>query len=326
MDNSIALQMAFKLDGEGNGEAFTIDELESIQDSETPYWAHFNINHKDTRPLLSGILDLEPMVISALLASHTRPRVTEYNDGCLVILRGVNLNKDETPEDMVAIGLYVDRHRAISVIKRYVYAVDDIANSLSSAEKSGPFNTSAIISTLAIKLCERMEPTLTNLNEETDKVEELLLENAKSELRKNIIHIRKQSILFRRYLAPQRDALMRLKNIDQEWMTEKKRRQVQEALDRTTRFVEDLDTVRERTQIVQDELTNALTDRLNKNMYILSVISSIFLPLGFLTGLLGINVGGIPGAEDIHAFWIFSAGLIILVIGMLTLFKRLKWF
>ena len=70
----------------------------------------------------------------------------------------------------------------------------------------------------------------------------------------------------------------------------------------------------------------ARTYRLNKNMYILSVISAIFLPLGFLTGLLGINVGGIPGAENVDAFWIFSGGLVTLVIGLLSLFKVLKWF
>jgi len=71
--------------------------------------------------------------------------------------------------------------------------------------------------------------------------------------------------------------------------------------------------VRGRAQIVKDELVTGLSDRLNKNMYMLSVVAAIFLPLGFLTGLLGINVGGIPGADNEAAFWIFM-GILALII------------
>jgi len=65
---------------------------------------------------------------------------------------------------------------------------------------------------------------------------------------------------------------------------------------------------------------------LNKNMYVLSVVAAIFLPLGFLTGLLGINVGGMPGADNTDAFWIFC-GLLVIVVGLqVLLFKKMKWF
>lgn len=86
--------------------------------------------------------------------------------------------------------------------------------------------------------------------------------------------------------------------------------------------MEDLDTMRERAQIVKDELTNGLADRMNKNMYVLSVIAAIFLPLGFLTGLLGINVGGIPGAGNGYAFWIFSGILAGIVTTQIAIFKN----
>ena len=88
----------------------------------------------------------------------------------------------------------------------------------------------------------------------------------------------------------------------------------------------ELDAVRERAHIINDEVTNQLTERLNKNMYALSVIAAIFLPLGFLTGLLGINIAGIPGAENPAAFAIFCAMLGMLVIAQILLFRKLKWF
>ena len=61
---------------------------------------------------------------------------------------------------------------------------------------------------------------------------------------------------------------------------------------------------------------------MNKNLYLLSVIAAVFLPLGFLTGLLGINVGGVPGVDDPSAFWIFSGFLSVVVALQILLFKR----
>jgi zinc transporter len=68
------------------------------------------------------------------------------------------------------------------------------------------------------------------------------------------------------------------------------------------RYIEELDTIRDKVSLIQEELSNKLSEQMNKKMYVLSIISVIFLPLTFLTGLLGINVGGIPGAQNENAF------------------------
>jgi zinc transporter len=132
--------------------------------------------------------------------------------------------------------------------------------------------------------------------------------------------------VFRRYIAPQRDVIAALRVSDMPWLNELHKRRLQESLDRVIRYIEEIDTIRERAQIVKDELTNALSDRMNKNLYLLSVIAAVFLPLGFLTGLLGINVGGVPGVDNPSAFWIFSGFLAMVVALQILLFKRWKWF
>jgi len=78
--------------------------------------------------------------------------------------------------------------------------------------------------------------------------------------------------------------------------------------------------------VVKDELATALSDRTNKNLYILSVIAAIFLPLGFLTGMMGVNIGGMPGVESDNAFWIFGGFLAIVTGIQVLIFEWLKWF
>ena len=95
--------------------------------------------------------------------------------------------------------------------------------------------------------------------------------------------------------------------------------------ERTARFVEDIDSARDRASITHEELNNKLSEQMNKAMYTLSIVAAIFLPLGLLTGLLGINVGGIPGTENMWAFPIVTVVLVALGIGLILWFKKIKW-
>ena len=98
-----------------------------------------------------------------------------------------------------------------------------------------------------------------------------------------------------------------------------------ETNDQLIRHIEELDTVRDKVVLIQDEISNNLSGELNKKMYIMAIISAIFLPLTFLTGLLGINVAGIPGAEYENAFFIFTGILFLVVILQFTFFKKNRW-
>jgi zinc transporter len=315
-----------EITGDGSAKPLTeLKEIEELMRSERLSWIHLEAEHPQTRAWLSeNQHEIDPIILDALLADETRPRLLEHGEGVMMILRGVNLNEDAEPEDMISIRLYIDQNNIISLRRRKLRAVQDIVSSFEQG--SGPTGAGDFCVRLISRLFERMEPVILELDQRTDDVEEIVIEAPDSNERAEIIDIRKKSIVLRRYIAPQRDAVMRLKTLELPWLDNTHKRYLQESIDRNIRYVEDLDAIRERAAIVKDELANALADKLNRNMYMLSIIAAIFLPLGFLTGLLGINIAGIPGAEYPHAFSVFSAGLVILVIVQFLVFRKLKWF
>ena len=131
--------------------------------------------------------------------------------------------------------------------------------------------------------------------------------------------------MLRRYLAPQREALMKLQTEKITWLSDNDRLHLRETTDRLIRYTEDLDSVKDRAAVTQEELVNRLSEQMNARMYVLSLVAAVFLPLGFLTGLLGINVGGIPGSENQSAFLVFMIILAIVVVLQMVIFKRKKW-
>ncbi len=300
------------------------DILEKLK-SDSPAWVHLDVRHQNTRSWLKSNFDyLDSIIIDALLAEETRPRMTQHDDGTLIILRGVNLSEGKEPEDMVSIRLWIDQNRIISLQRNPIMAVKDIAARIEKGK--GPKNSADFLVSLITRLLDKMEPVISDLDEQTDLIEELIIDTPDASARHSVMSLRKKAIMLRRYIAPQKDVISYLRNSDLTWITPQHKRHIQESQDRITRYVEDLDAIRDRAQIIKDELATLLADKMNKNMYVLSVIAAIFLPLGFLTGLLGINVGGMPGADNAFAFWIVCALCVAFAVGLITIFKKLKWF
>lgn len=308
--NPIIFSYSFNEDGS----SFKLDENSAAKEIENDglAWAHIDSeNNNSAKWLQKEVGYLDHLVIDALLARETRPRIMEFPQGLLIILRSVNLNKDAEPEDMVSLRIWIDNQRIITIQRRDVKAVYEIAESLDAGKKiksSGEF-----LYNLLYQILQKTSPFLYNMNERIDELEDRILTTHDMKFREKILQIRTQSAVFKRYLLPQREVILRLRNTEQNWIDSWAKRHFQENFDQISHLIEEVEEATSRSQILHDELANAMTERLNKSMYKLSMISLIFMPFTFITGLFGMNVEGIPGANSPHAFYICSAVMIIMI-------------
>lgn len=324
MQNNSLIIHAYQVSPDGRAEIAT-ENAAAIFQGQGWQWIHIDGHHDGAEAWLEQAgVGLDSVSIDAMLAEETRPRMLEFDDATMLILRGVNLNENSSPEDMVSIRLWIKDSLVISVRRRPLKAVADIRQRFETGK--GPKTVGEFVVLLTSRLFERMEPVLAALDEELDTLEASVIESPDIKLRNHITALRKQTIIFRRYIAPQKDVIMRLGMIDFFWLATNEKRRLIEVQDRVVRYMEDLDAVRERAQIVKDELSNTFADRMNRNMYLLSIITTIFLPLGFLTGLLGINVGGMPGAASDVAFWLVVVICVLFGLGVAGILKLLRWF
>ena len=298
-------------------------EIEEYKKEMGLLWLHLDYSNKDSIKWLTNESKIDILAIEALLTEETRPRTIILEDSVLLALRGVNLNPNSDPEDMISIRLFINKNIIISTKKRDLLSVRDIVDSFKLSK--GPKNSSEFIVTLTNNLTSRMENTISEMEERSSNLEESVLDSNNFEKRTEISTIRKEAISLRRYLSPQKDAISRLYHENISWIDEYKKNQLREINDQVIRYIEELDSIKDRIALTQEELSNKLNEQMNIRMYVLSVISAIFLPIGFLTGLLGINIGGIPGSENKDAFMIFIVFLLIIVSIQLYVFRKKKW-
>ncbi|TVT69595.1 MAG: zinc transporter ZntB [Pseudomonas sp.] len=317
---------AFVLDGSGGARQIGYSDLPELQlAANESIWLHWDRGQPQAQDWLRRQSGLSGFACDVLLEENTRPRVLALpQEGLLLFLRGVNLNPDAEPEDMVSVRVFADQKRVISLRLRPLRSTEVVIRSLS--EGRGPKSTSELLLYLAEAMTERVDDLVTQLAERIDAVEERLEGDEQYTLEHaSMLSLRRQAASLRRFLLPQRELYGQMTRNQPSWFAEDDTEYWNELSNRLIRYLEELEMVRERVNLVLESEHRRLSERMNRTMYLLAIITGFFLPLSFLTGLLGINVGGIPGAE-------FSYGFVVacLLIGGVALLqwwilRRLRW-
>ncbi len=261
-------------------------------------------------------------MLEALFATDTRPRAADVGGGLLIYLRGVNLAPGARPEDMIAVRLWIRNGLIISTQKRQLLTLSEIVTELEQGE--GARTPSDLVKRLVDGLIWRMEDVIERIEDQVGDCADLLETRPDKALTHEISSLRRRAVTLRRYLAPQREAIARLQNdarIDRD-----DAEIIREAGERLQRLLEDLDAARDHATLLQEEVFSVQNEAINDRMYLLAIISALFLPLGFLTGLFGINVGGLPGVDNPEAFWWFAGSLVVIAAGILVWMARRRWF
>ncbi|HUF86738.1 MAG TPA: CorA family divalent cation transporter, partial [Thermohalobaculum sp.] len=242
----------------------------------------------------------------ALLEEDTMPRASQVQGGTLLILRGVNLRPGEEPEDMVSLRLWVTGQRVVSTEVRRLAQTDELIAAFEAGE--APPAPGAFVVTLVERLRAAAEPVLDEVEDRLSAMEALVARPGRrpaTAVRGPLAALRHDVIELHRHLAPQAMALDALARAAPAWLSDPGA--LREEAEAFRRITADLDTLRQRAQLVAEEITMAATERTNDIMMTLSVVAVVFLPLTFLTGLLGVNLAGIPFAGEAWSFAAFAA-------------------
>jgi len=286
-------------------------------------WLHLDLDDEGAISWLAQLAELPGEVVAALACPHPRPHTETVGGGAVLVLRAINTTPGEDPEDMVALLCWVEANRVLTMRRHPLDALREVESTVEAGR--GPRTTAAFVAMLAGKLQPQIDTTVSELEEELDLLEEeAVLGELPGDAIRRLAELRRNAISIRRHLAPQWAALEDLLSTAPALGLQHEHG-LRELAARTRRHVDVLDSIRERASVTQEEQSHHLAERLNGRMYALTVVAGIFLPLSFLTGLLGINVAGIPSADHPWAFLVVT-GAMVAVVGLeVWLFRKMGW-
>lgn len=311
------------LDRKGGAKEIDVAEARTVSADDGLLWIDIDLASKSGRDWIRDSNNVDPTVASVISAAETRPRSMTMDDGLVVVLRGINMNPGATPDDMVGIRMWVEKNRIITCRRRKVLSISDLRENLFAG--TGPRTSGEFLVELTARLSERISAAIDNIDNLLADLDQKLESGTVGEVRQTLGVVRRQAAALRRHLAPQRDALDRLARASDGLLTNTESFELREEGDHLMRHIEDLDLARETALVLQEEMMNQIAQEQNQRMYVLSIVAALFLPLSFITGLLGMNVAGLPGTQNPAAFYWSALIMVGTGIALLAYFKWRRW-
>lgn len=284
-------------------------------------WLHFDLNTPGLDEWCRA--HLPPLAFRTLLAPRTRPRVDIHDDGILLTLRGINLNDGQEVEDMVSLRLWASQTLVVTVRKQRIFALDDIKTQITTGD--APDTPARLIARITERLVDRIETVSLDLEDRAEDMEDAVYDRG-APPPADLAPMRRSVITLRRHIGPLSEALVDLAKIDTPLISKSFRNRFRHTANRAKRSVDEVHEVGDRLTALADHVELQQDGRLARNSYVLSVIAAIFLPLGFLTGLFGVNVGGMPGTDDPYGFAILCGAMVGLGVLLYALLRWIRWF
>ncbi len=318
-------EFCYRLNPSGKNTRLDIKNVSFADKSHPLLWIHLDYQNPKNRSWIQK-LSLNAAIIENLLDEDTNPRLSVYQNGIMMVVRCVNSNPAADIDDMIAVHIWLEKERLITLSHRMASPIQAVFNDL--RKKHAPKTPVDCFISMAKYMTEDIATAVSQIEEAADALEEDIIVSTADdkELRLKLSEIRHSTVGLRRYVAPERNAFQALRTANTPLFSENHQIQLREMTLDLTKSVEDLDSAREHSTFTQEELDSKTNLSISRTMYIMSIIMMIFTPLTFLTGLLGANIGGIPFSANPYGFWFVSFILGLIVLLQLWLIKRQRWF
>jgi len=286
-------------------------------------WVHLDGREEGNLAWLRERSGIPRHAVSALTAVETRPRSEPIGAGELINMRGLGRTPEDDPDKLVSIRIWAERGRLISVSMRTLDAIEAVRGKVASGKVQDPGD---LVAAFALAITVTLDQEIAALGDEIDDCETTLHADHAYRMRRTVARVRSTAIAYRRFVVPQRHALEGMADLDADWLEDDDRLHLREAADRFARMAEELEAVRERAALMHEQLTDLRAEQIENRTLLLAIVAVVFLPLTFVTGLLGMNVEGIPGAHSPWAFAIVVLFCVLVAAAITYYFMRARWF
>jgi magnesium transporter len=298
---------------------------------ETITWVHVQGQvQPDILRKLGEAFSLHPLAMEDVLNSGQRPKVDTFDKQLFIVASLPRMQEEVVTVQQVS--LFVNERFIVS----FCDGPDDpftplIKRLQDQATRLRNNGIDYLLYAMLDLIIDQGFPVLEAFGMQLEELEEELLESANRETLARIHLIKRELILLRRMLWPQREVISQILRDESHHITEGTRLYLRDCYDHTIQIMDLLETYRDMTTSMLDIYLSSASNRLNETMRVLTVIATIFIPLTFITGLYGMNFVNdkSPWAmPELHWYYGYPLALLVMLLcagGMLAYFKRKDW-
>lgn len=298
-----------------------------LKDRRSFIWVDFcEMSMDEAEKILRDWFDFHPLAIEDALQEQHTPKIDDWETYVYLVLQDANA---ADPDRSIEVDVFLGANYLVTHAKQPTPAIEQLVDSVTSDPRLFQFGPARLLSSLAGQIADNFSGLLDDFNLEIEALEEKLFRDPQHDLLEIAFNFKRNLLHLRRYLGPQRDVLIKLTRGEYKVVQKPERVYFRDVSDHFVRLEGLNESLIELTVAARDTYLSVVNNKLNDIVKILTIITSLFMPLSFLTGFFGMNFFGptdlFTGWTGRLAFGITMLLILALPVGMFTWMKRKNW-
>ncbi|MDP2174489.1 MAG: magnesium/cobalt transporter CorA [Bacteroidota bacterium] len=308
-------------------ESFDLINWDDVQENDNMYWIKVTgVHHSHKIVEICDKFNIHPLIQEDILNTHQRTKIEEFENYLFITFR--HLFFDEYGHiDSEQISIVIGRNFLISFQETPKSIFDDILHRIETAKGSiRQKKIDYLLYKIMDTIVDEYFVLIDHLGDEIENVEDEITYKPSSHSSFKIHSLKKNVILIGKNIQPMRDTLNKLISSNHQLLDSKNQNYFKDVYDHAYLVSENIENEKSLLSDLMNIYLSSMSNRLNQVMKVLTIISTIFMPLSFLTGVFGMNFTHFPGMNHPYAYFYFWVASVSIVIVMLIYFKNKKWY
>ncbi|HSP13653.1 MAG TPA: magnesium/cobalt transporter CorA [Thermoanaerobaculia bacterium] len=306
------------------GGAQLIDEW-SAQSGERMWVDIEDPRHEELEPLLEQRFGFHELAAEDALSANTLPKYDPFGTYDFFVFRAVDVDISRHGSQTNKLAAFLSKGFLFTVHRDPLSAVDDVATRLPSDRRMIGNGTDFLLYNIVDQMVDAHFPLLVKIEERVDDLQDSIFRNAQPHQLDELLHLKRDINVLRRHSMPQRELLNQISRGDAQFIQQEHLIYFRDVYDHMFRVSETIDVERDMMASTMEAYLSVVANRTNEIMKVLTIFSSIMLPIGVIAGIYGMNFVHMPELHWLHGY-AFAIGLMGATAAVLLLwFHRKGW-
>jgi magnesium transporter len=271
--------------------------------------------------------DIHSLILEDVSDIHQRPKFEEYEKGTFIIIKALAFDKVKLKITTEQVALYFRNGFVVTFQETESDLFEPVRKRIQSGKgRIKQRGADYLVYALVDVLVDNYFLVLEDIELEIESFEEIVLETQDSSIKSKIHLLKKELLVMRKSISPLREAIGRFAKTDSPFVAENTAIYIRDLYDHTIQIMDAVESFRDLLNSLQDLFISEVSFKMNQVIQVLTIVSTIFIPLTFLAGIYGMNFDNIPELHWKYGYFILWGIMVVVFVGLLFLFKRKKWF
>jgi magnesium transporter len=271
--------------------------------------------------------EVHPLILEDVVDIHQRPKYEEYPKGIFLIIDAIHFDTEKLTVTKEQVGIYFRKGLLLSFQESETDLFEAVRKRIQSGrgrirQRGADYLAYALVDNIV----DNYFSLSNEIEEEIDSIEEGILLTDSHETKERIHRLKRELMVIRKSIAPLREAISRFSKAESAFVQEHSTVYIRDLYDHTIQIMDIIENYRDMLNGLQDLYLSEISFRMNQVMQVLTIITTIFVPLSFLAGLYGMNFEYIPELKYRYSYFILLSVMFLILIGSLVYFRKKKWF